>query len=147
MFAQDICWVGFSHAAGQMEWFHCKVDDRSKLLEVPRELKPLVDMFSHSPLNLVWLTCTPSRFLLTMTFSNTPLSSSHHLTFGILLFWTMVLHLPFLRKFTKKLMIPQILCLMNLGIFTSNWYNAWIFLGFKPSRDWGVYFSCPSPQD
>ena len=42
-------------------------------------------------------------------------------------FSTMVLDLPFLRKLTKKLLIPssQILCLMNLGIFTCN-----------PSRDW-----------
>ena len=92
-----------------------------RLLEVLRELKPLMDMFSHSPLNLFWFTCTPSRFSLMMTFSNTPMSSSYHLTFGILLFWTMELHLPFLRKFTEKLMIPcsQIQCLMYLGVFTS----------------------------
>ena len=45
----------------------------------------------------------------------------------------MVLHLPFLRKFTKKLMIPcsQILCLMNLGIFTSEGYSNWMFSGIQ----------------
>ena len=82
------------------------------LLEVLRELKPLMDMFSHSPLILVWFTCTPSECLLMMTFSNTLMVSLHHLTFGILWFWTMVLHLLFLMKFTKKLVIScsQILC-------------------------------------
>ena len=75
------------------------------LWEVPRELQTLIDMFPHSTLNLVWFTCTPSGFLLMMIFSNTPMSSSHQLSFGMLLFWTMVLHLPFLRKVTKKLLI------------------------------------------
>ena len=35
---------GRSIDAGQMEWFNCKVDDRFKLLVVPKELKPLMDM-------------------------------------------------------------------------------------------------------
>ena len=98
-------------AVGQMEWFNCKVDDRLKL-EVPRELKPLMDMCSHFPSNLVWFTCM-------MTISNIPMSFLHHQTFGMLMFWTMAFNLPFLRKFTEKLMMlcSKILCLMNLGIF------------------------------
>ena len=50
-----------------------------------------------------------------MTFSTIPMSSSHHLTFGMHLFWTMALHLLFLRT-------P---CLMNLDIFTNEWYSTW----------------------
>ena len=99
-----------------------------KLLEVPRELKPLVEICFHFPLNPVWFTCSPPGFLLMLIFNNIPMSFSHHLTFGMLLFWTMVLHLPFLSKFTKKLMIlcSKILCLMNLGIFTNEWYITWM---------------------
>ena len=57
-----------------------------KLWEVPKELKPLIDMCSHSPLNLGWLIWTPSRSLLMITFSNTLMFSSH----WMLLFWIMV---------------------------------------------------------
>ena len=32
------------HAAGQMEWFNCKVDDQCKLLLMLKELKCLMDM-------------------------------------------------------------------------------------------------------
>ena len=128
-----------------MEWFNCKVDDRSKLLEGPRELKHLMDMFSHFLLNLVWFTCTPSGSLLMMTFSSIPMSSSHHLTFSMLLFWTMALHLLFLRKFTKKLMIlcSKIPCLMNLGIFTDEWYRTWMFSGIHALQRLGSILFMP----
>ena len=52
-----------------------------KLWEVPRELKPQMDMCSHSPLILVWFLCSPSGSLQMMRFSNTLMFSSHHLTF------------------------------------------------------------------
>ena len=42
-------------------------------LEVPRELKLLMDIFFHFPFNLVWLTCTPSRSLLMMIFNDIPM--------------------------------------------------------------------------
>ena len=45
-----------------------------KVWEVPKELKPLMDMCSHSPLNLDWVICTPSGFLLIISFSNTLMS-------------------------------------------------------------------------
>ena len=67
-----------------------------KLWRVPKGLKPLMDMFSLCPLNLEWFRCTPFRFLLMLTFSNTLIFSSHYLTIGILLFWIMVLPLHFL---------------------------------------------------
>ena len=63
------------HAAGQMEWFSCKVHDRSKVWELPKEMKPLMDMCSCSPLNRDWFICTPSGFLLMMTLSNTLFTS------------------------------------------------------------------------
>ena len=56
------------------------------LWEVPKELKPLMDMCSHSPLNLVWFICTPSGSTLMMNFSNTLMFSSHQLTFGMLVY-------------------------------------------------------------
>ena len=107
-----------------MEWFNCKVDDRSKVVGGARIETPDGYVFPLS-IESVWFTCMPAGFLLMITSSNTPMFSSHHLTFWRHLFWTMILHLPFIRKFTKKLMIPcsQILCLMNLGIFTSEWYS------------------------
>ena len=55
-----------------------------KLWEMPKELKPLMDMCPHSPLNLDWFRYTLSRFLLMMTFSNTLMFSSHQLRFGMM---------------------------------------------------------------
>ena len=60
------------HAAGQMEWFNCNVDDISKDVGFPRELKLLMDMCFHFPLNLVWIICTPSGSLLMMALSKSP---------------------------------------------------------------------------
>ena len=56
-----------------------------KLWVVPKGLKPLMDMCSHSLLNLDWFIYTPSGFLLMMTFNNTLMFSSHCLAFGMLL--------------------------------------------------------------
>ena len=112
-----------------------------RLLEVPRELKHLMNMCFHFLLNLAWITCTTSGSLLMMTFSNIPMSSSHHLIFGMLLFWTMELHLPFLRKSTKKLMIlcRKIPCLMNLGIFANEWYSTWMISGTQDPEETGKH--------
>ena len=103
-------------AAGQWNGLTARWMTDPKLWEVPNELKPLMDMCSHSPLNLAWFICPPSGFLLMMTFSNTLIFSSHHPTFGMLLFWIMVLHLHFLMTSIKNLMIHcfRILFLMNL---------------------------------
>ena len=108
------------HAGGQMEWFNCKVDDRSKVVGGAQRIESPDGYFFHFPLNLVCFACTPSGFLLMMTFSNI-LMFLHHLTFGMLLFWTMTLHLPFLKKNTQKLMIlfSKTLLLMNVEIFTN----------------------------
>ena len=62
-----------------------------KLWVVPKGLKPLMDMCSHSLLNLDWFLCTLSWFLLMMTCSNTLMFPSHYLIFGMVLFWIMVL--------------------------------------------------------
>ena len=43
------------HAAGQMEWLNCKVDNRPKVVGGAWRIETVMDMFSHSPLNLVWL--------------------------------------------------------------------------------------------
>ena len=49
----------------------------SNLLVVPKELKPLMDMRYHFPLNLAWFTCTPSESFLIMIFNSTLKSLSH----------------------------------------------------------------------
>ena len=87
------------HAVGRWNCSTARLMTDPKLLEVLRELKPLMDMGFYFALNLVWFTCTPSGLLLMMIFSNIPTS-------------TMVLPLPLFRKFNKKLMIPcsKILC-------------------------------------
>ena len=74
-----------------------------------------------------------------MTFSNICMSSSHHLTFGMHLFWTMAFHLLSLRNFTQKLMI---LCqgtphLMNLEIFTKDFYSTWMSTGIQALQTLG----------
>ena len=73
-----------------------------KLWEVPKELKPLMDMCSHSLLNLDWSIYTPSGFLLMMIFNNTLMNSLHHLTFQMLLFWIMVLPLHFFDEINQE---------------------------------------------
>ena len=104
-----------------------------RLLEVPKDLKHLVDMCFHFPLNLAWFTCIPSGLLQMMTFSNIPMSSSHCLTFGMHLFWSAASHLLSLRKPKKKLMIlcTGTPCLMDLEIFTKGWDSTWTLLGIQ----------------
>ena len=107
------------------------VDDRSKGVGGPQRIEtPDGYVFPLSiKSDLVYMHSI--QVLLMMIFSNIPMSSTHHLTFGMLLFWTITLHLLFLRKFTKQLMIlcSKIPCLMSLGILTSKWYSIWMFSG------------------
>ena len=105
----------------------------SKMWEVSNELKPLIDVCSHSPLNLVWFICTPFRSLLMITFSNTLMFSSHHLAFGMLLCWIMVLHLHFLMKSTKNLKTHgfRTLVLMNWETFNDKWCSTWMCSGIQ----------------
>ena len=67
------------HATGQMEWFNCKVDDRSKAVGGAQRIE--------TPDRYVFPLSTPSGFLLMMTFCNALLFSLHHLAFGMLLFF------------------------------------------------------------
>ena len=125
-----------------MGWFNCKVDDRSKVVGGAQRIEtPDGYVFRLSSL----VACTPSGSLLMMTFGNIPMSSSHHLTFDILLFWTMALHLPLMRKSIKKLMIlcSKIPCLMNLEIFTNEWYITWMFSGIQTLQSLGIILFLP----
>ena len=115
-----------------------------KLWEVPKGLNALIDMCSHSPLDLDWFICTPSLVptdddLLMMTFSNTLMQTSHHLTFGLLLFWIMLLFLHFLMKSIRKLIIhcSRTLFLMNLVTFNNKWYSTWICSGILSQQRQG----------
>ena len=51
------------HVAGQMEWFNCKVDDRSKVVGGAQRIEPPDGyMCFHFLLNLAWFTCTPGPY-------------------------------------------------------------------------------------
>ena len=82
------------HAASQMEWFNCQVDDRSKLLGyvIPLSIESGL-VYMHS-----------MRILLTMTSRIIPMSSSHLLIFGILQYWTMGSHNLSLRTSSNTLL-------------------------------------------
>ena len=116
------CWKGRSiHAARQMDFFECKVHERSKvvggteMIETPDRCVFPLSISS----GLVYI--TPSGFLLMMTFSNTFMSSSQHMMLQMLLFWIMALPMHFLIKSTKMLMIHcfRTLFLMTLEPFSN----------------------------
>ena len=121
------------HAAGQMEWLTAKLMTDPRLLQVLRELKLLMDMFFHFPLNLVWFTCTPSISLLMMTFA------IPHVFFTSPGIWdaSVLCHgipPPLLEKIHQKLMIlySWTLFLMNLEISTMRGTALGCFLRLKP---------------
>ena len=89
------------HAAGQMEWFNCQLDDRSKLVGGAQRLETsegyMIPLSIES--GLVYM-----QFLLIRTFRTIPMSSLHLLIFGMLQFWTMRLYHRSLRTSTNTLM-------------------------------------------
>ena len=131
------------HAAGQMEWFNCKVDDRSKDVggaQINETCNGYVIPLSIES-GLVYMHSI--RILLLIISSNIPMSSSPHLILGMLQFQTMALHLPYVKKSTKKVMIPyfRILSLMNGRTPTLSDTTIEYILGFKIDRIWGAYIS------
>ena len=112
------------HADRQMEWFNCKVDDRSKVVGGAQTIETS-DGYAI-PLSIEsGLVCMHSIQIPTDNDLQQYMSSSLHLTPGMLQFWTMALHLPYLKKSTKKVMIPyfKIPSLMNLENSNTGWYN------------------------
>ena len=113
------------HAAGQLEWFNCKVNDRSKVVGGAHRIEtpdgyvfPLSIESGLVYMHSIWVP-TDDDLQHTLTFS------SHHLTFGMLLFWIMVLHLHFLMKSIKTLMIHCFrIILMNFETFNNKWYST-----------------------
>ena len=132
-----------------MEWFNCEVDNRSKVVGGAQRSETLdgyvfqlsiesglVYMYS------IWIPTDDDLQQYPHVFFTSPdIWDAFVLDRGI----TPAL----LEEFTKMLMIlcSSILCLINVGIFTSVWYSTWIFLGFKSYKDLGAYISCPSPPD
>ena len=90
------------HAAGQMEWFNCKVDERSKVVGGAQRIE------------------TSDGYVIPLSIGYSP-----HLTPGMLQSWIIALHLLYLKKLTKKLMILyfKIQFLMNLENSNIGWYN------------------------
>ena len=117
-----------------------------KLLEVLRELKLLMDMSFHYPLNLVWSTCNPSGFLWMMIFSNTPMSSSPFLTFGMLSVLDHGITPAVLEEIHQEAddCLHTDSSLMNLGIFTSEWYSTWMCWDSSLQRLGNILFMCIS---
>ena len=103
------------HAAGQMEWFNCQVDDRSKIVGGAQRIETsegyVIPLSIESGL--------PSGFLLIRTFRIIPMSSLHLLIFGMHQFWTMRLHHLSLRTSTNTLMThcSKTPSLMNMETF------------------------------
>ena len=106
------------HAAGQMEWFNCQVDDRSKIVGGAQQIETsegyviplsiesgLVNMHSIIPL--------------IRTFKIIPMSSLPLLIFGMPQFWTMRLHHLSWRTSTNTLMThcSKTPSLMNMETF------------------------------
>ena len=110
-------------------FYKCKVDDRSKVVRVAQRIETPDGYVFPLSIESGWAYMHPSGSVLMMTFSNTLMFSSHHLTLKTLLFWTMVLPLHFLKKSTKKLMIHclRTLFLMHLETFKNKRYITWMF--------------------
>ena len=127
------------HAAGEMEWFKCKVDDRSKVVGGAQRIETPDGYVYPLSIESGWFKYTPSGFLLMMTCSSSLMFSSHHLTFGMLLFWIMVLLLHFLMKSIKKLMSHcfRTLFMMNLETFNNKWYSTWMCFGNQAQQKLG----------
>ena len=136
------------HAAGQMEWFHCKVDDRSKVVDgaqrietsdryvIPLSIESgLVYMHSIQILTDNDLQQYPHVF-----FTSSDTWDASVLDHGI------APSLPYLKKSTKKLMIPyfKIPFLMNWRPPTQGGTTIEYILGFKPYRIWEAYLSYSS---
>ena len=104
------------HAAGQMEWFNCQVDDRSKIVGGAQRIETsegyVIPLSIESGL-------VPSGFLLIRTFKIIPMSSLPLLIFGMPQFWTMRLHHLSLRTSTNTLMThcSKTPSLMNMETF------------------------------
>ena len=120
-----------------------------RLLEVPRELIPLMNI-CVSAFFRIWLGVMHS----TQVPTDGDLQQYLHVFFTSPDIWhaSVLEHSitpPFLRKFNKKVMIPfsKILCLMNLGILTNEWYSTWMFSGIKALQRLGTILSCPSPPE
>ena len=126
-----------------MEWFNCKVDDRSKDVGGAQIIETCNGYVIPLSIESGLVYMHSIRILLLIISSNIPMSSSPHLILGMLQFQTMALHLPYLKKSTKKVMIPyfRILSLMHWRTPTLSDTTLEYILGFKIYRIWGAYIS------
>ena len=130
------------YAAGKMEWFNCKVHDRSKVVGGTQRIET-ADGYVF-PLSI-------ESGLVYMHYIQVPtdddLGQYPHVFFtspDIFCICSGSWHyLPFLSKFTKKLMTlcSKIPYLRNVGIFTNKWYSTWMFSGIQTlQRLWSILF-------
>ena len=84
---------GFSiHAAGQMEWLNCQVDDRSKHVGGAQRIETSEGYVIPLSIESGIVYMHSIRILLIRTFRIIPMSSLHLLIFGMPQIWTMRLH-------------------------------------------------------
>ena len=122
-----------------MELNNCKVGDRSKVVGGAQRIEtsdgyvfPLSIESGLVNVHSIWVPTDDDL-------QHTLMLCSHHLTFGMLLFWIVVLYLDFLMKSIKKLMIHcfRTRFLMHLETFNNKWYSTWMCSGILAQQRLG----------
>ena len=122
------------HAAGQMEWFNCKVHDSSMVVGGAQRIEtpdgyvfPLSIESGLVYMHSIQVPTDDDLQQYPYVFFNSPgmwdVSALDHGISPTLLS----------RKSTKLLMTvsSKIPCLMNLGILANEWYSNWVFSGIQ----------------
>ena len=107
------------HAAGQMEWFNCQVDDRSKIVGGAQRIETSEGYVIPLSIESGLVYMHSIRIPTDQDLQNYPMSSLHLLIFGMHQFWTMRLHHLSLRTSTNTLMThcSKTPSLMNMETF------------------------------
>ena len=116
------------HASGQMEWFNCQVDDRSKIVGGAQRVEPPEGYVIPLSIETGLVYMHPIRIPTDQDLQMYPHVFFTSLIFGIPPFWTMrLLHLC-LRTSTNILMTHyfKIPSLMNMVISTTGLSRLWI---------------------
>ena len=107
------------HAAGQMEWFNCQVDDRSKIVGGAQRIETSEGYVIPLSIESGLVYMHSIRIPTDQNLQNYPMSSLHLLIFGMPQFWIMRLHHLSLRTSTNTLMphCSKTPSLMNMETF------------------------------
>ena len=124
-----------------MEWFNCKLADRSKFVGGAQRSEPpdgyVFQLSIESGLvymHSIWVPTDDDLQQYPRGFFTSP-------DIWMLLFWIMVLHLHFFMKSIKKLMIHcfRTLFLMIVETFNNKWYSTWMCSGIQSQERLGKH--------